>query len=276
MAVKVTAIVSAYCGAYEFLQGRIENLLSQRPDPEVIVVCQRGSPEYVIVESFPRRPNLWLIDTGGIPTIYRAWNLAAEIASGEYITNANSDDWVYPGGFEALSDALDAHPDADVAYSFSDIIRDVGGLPVNRYEWIDGGLEELRERCFLGPMPMWRASLHREKGYRFDESLHVAGDYDFWLRVASGGGLFYRVKRATGAYLRRSDSRERREPLRALVETARVRSRWAEPEWPYYGPGGNIVKPTQSDIQEDRSQGGEAAYLSLPVARNVAADLQER
>jgi glycosyltransferase involved in cell wall biosynthesis len=222
---KVTAIISAYF-AEEYLKGRIENLLAQDPRPEVIVVCAFQSQEAEIVQTvIGSGREIAVVFTIGIPTIYEAWNLAIEIATGDYITNANSDDRLYPGALKILSRALDENPEIAIAYGDDDIVNEIGGDPVNRHQWIEGDLDVLRQVCFLGPMPMWRKSLHDKYGV-FDEAMKSSGDYEFWLRMASRGERMKHIPRAIGAYLKRKDSVERRESLRTIWETARARSRY--------------------------------------------------
>ena len=221
---KVTAIVSAYF-AEQYLAGRIENLLHQKPQPEIIVVCQYRSPEWKITEDYST--TVVRVGTADIPTIYGAWNIGIKNASGEYLTNANSDDRLYPGALQYLASALDESPWLGVAYANADIVEEIGGPPVGRMDLMSGGFSELLERCFVGPMPMWRRSLHEEYGY-FDAKMKSAGDYEFWLRLAKSEVLFGYGHRAIGAYLRRRNSAERREPLRTLWETARARSRYRE------------------------------------------------
>jgi len=217
----VTAIVSAY-HAIKYLEGRIDNLLSQNPIPQVVVVAQAGSMECSIAGDWP----VTLLQTAGIPTIYQAWNEAIKEARNDYIVVANSDDRFYPGALEVLADDLDANPHFALCYADCDVVHSIGGDPVNRYQWAEGGFEELLEVCFVGPMPMWRRSLHYTYGY-FDEAMKSAGDYEFWLRITKQGERLHHIKRSVGAYLARRDSAERREPLRTIWETARARSRYA-------------------------------------------------
>lgn len=223
---KVSAIVSAYFSA-AFLAGRIDNLLDQDPQPEIVAVCQEGSEDARILRG---RKDVTVIYTANIPTIYQAWNLAIRQAQGDYLTNANTDDRHYTGALGLLARALDEHPEISVVYGDNDIVREIDGDPVNRHQWIDADLPTLRQVCCVGPMPMWRRALHDEYGY-FDAEMHSAGDYEFWLRLASGGARFLHLPRAVGAYMKRRDSAERRESLRTLWETARARSRYAEEPW---------------------------------------------
>lgn len=219
---KISAIVSAYY-AERYLDGRLENLLAQTPKPEVIVVCKVESQEHVIASKYDVR----LVLTQNIPTIYDAWNMAITEATGEYITNANCDDRLYPFALAKLSEALDKHPQYSIAYSDCDIVDTIGGKPIGRYEWLEGDIEQLLAGCFLGPCPMWRKSLHDKHGM-FDAEMHAAGDYEYWLRLSKAGEKFYHLKQATGAYLNRQDSAEHRTKLRSIWETARARGRYRE------------------------------------------------
>jgi glycosyltransferase involved in cell wall biosynthesis len=232
---KVSALVSAYY-AEQYIEGRMQNLLAQKPQPEIIAVCQRNSGEHRALMHFEDLGQVKLILTDDIPTIYAAWNMAIEAATGEYLTNANCDDRLYPGALGKLSQALDVHKKYAVAYSDIDVVPEIGAPPVDRYVWAEGGLEQLLIGCFLGPMPMWRKSLHEKYGL-FDGEMHSAGDYEFWLRLAHGGEKFYHVKEVTGVYLDRPNSAEKRTKLRSIWEQARAKGRyrqgvtqWKKPE----------------------------------------------
>lgn len=217
---KISAIVSAYY-AETFLQGRLENLMQQTVKPQIVVVCQKDSEEHSVTKKFEAD----LILTEDVPTVYAAWNKGLLISEGEYITNANCDDRLHPVALERLAQELDAHPQCAVAYSNVAIVEKPDGPVVGQYQWAEGGLAKLLEGCFLGPMPMWRRKLHEKYGM-FDESLHSAGDYEFWLRLASRGEKFRHIKEVLGVYLNRKDSVEHRELIRSTWETARVRARY--------------------------------------------------
>lgn len=217
---RISAIVSAYY-AEPYLAGRIENLLEQKPKPEIIVVCQRDSKEHEISKGY----DVVIVLTDDIPTIYKAWNMGIEKAKSEFITNANSDDRLYKGAFQSMIETFEKDKRIGVVYPDVDIVQEIDGAPVGRFTWNEGGLDELVKGCFIGPMPMWKAELHRKFGM-FDETYHVAGDYEFWLRLASRGVKFRRYAEPLGAYTRRKKGAELREPLRTTWETARARSKY--------------------------------------------------
>lgn len=222
----VTAIISAYY-AEQYLAGRIDNLLGQTLVPEIIVVCQKGSQEgYIATFPYWHNKQVEIIETEGIPTIYAAWNLALAQAQGEFVTNANCDDRLRPNALEILAHELATHPRYAVAYGDQEIVEKLDGPVAGKYEWIEGGYPELMRGCFMGPMPMWRRSLHDTYGV-FDDSMHIAGDYEFWCRIASHGERFFHIRGVVGTYLKRENSAEHREPLRAAWETARIRARYS-------------------------------------------------
>jgi glycosyltransferase involved in cell wall biosynthesis len=230
---KVSAIVSAYY-AEMYLSGRIDNLLDQSLTPEVIVICQADSKEELIAGQYE---GVKIITTDNIPPVYEAWNIGIKQASGEYITTANSDDRLYDNALLTLADVLDKNPKYALAYGNQDIVTEIDAESKERFEWAEGGIKELIETgCFVGPMPMWRKSLHEKYGYFLESEILrngeeykylVASDYEFWMRLAQGGELFYHQRgKSIGKYLKSNNGREHREKNRTIWETARVRSKY--------------------------------------------------
>ena len=219
----VSALVSAYYSE-EFLEGRLVNLLEQDGPPEVLVVCQKGSPEAVIAKDFDVR----VIVTPGIPTIGVAWNIAIRAASRDYCVVANTDDRFIPGGLKLMSDVLDNNP--DVGYVFSDVhIADRGFTTLwhNRGRLLSGGVVKnaaalLKQRYFCGPMPMWRRDLHTIHGW-YNEDYIVASDYDWVLRLAEAGIGIYWLDKSAGVYQVRHDSLEKRNGKACRYESMRIR-----------------------------------------------------
>jgi GT2 family glycosyltransferase len=226
---KVTAIVSAYHD-HTFLEKRINNLRFQQPSPEIIIVCKQGSNEWNIANDYA---DVHIIPTENIPTIYKAWNMSIEQTKTPYVTNANCDDMLYPSALAIMQQTLDDFPDcalvyADCNYADKNGItswkRPVGMLPC------PGGKKniynELKRACFIGSMPMWRANLHDKYGY-FDDQMMVCGDYDFWMRLAKSGELFYYIDRPLGIYAYREESLYNRNKQVASYEVSKILERYA-------------------------------------------------
>lgn len=219
----VAALVSAYfCTKY--LQGRIENLLSQTLVPLVVITCEAGSKEEEIARSFNAPvEDMIIITTPGVPTVYDAWNLGIQASESKYLTSANSDDRHVTDGIETLFKVLERNANIPVAYPDVNRVREIGGEPFGRFEWLEGDIDLLIQGCFLGPMPMWRRSAHAKYGL-FDPAYTSAGDYEFWMRLSSAKEKFKHVGTVLGDHLEREDALEHRSPVRAAWETARARS----------------------------------------------------
>ena len=220
----VSAIVSAYYSE-KYLKGRLENLRDQTLVPQIVVICQFDSAEMKIAVEFQHSHEMLISPTPDIPTVYEAWNIGLGSCSGEYITSANSDDRLDPDAIRLLSKTLDKHKDYAVAYPDVNRVDKIGGAPIGSFVWKEGQFGELMSGCFVGPMPMWRKSLHEKYGF-FDGEYASAGDYEFWLRIAYGGEKFKHVNRILGDHLERPAALEHRSPIRTTWETARARAKY--------------------------------------------------
>jgi glycosyltransferase involved in cell wall biosynthesis len=212
---RVSAIVSTY-NARRFIGNCLEDLEAQTlADQTEIIVVDSGSEENEadIVRAYQHRyENIRYLRTTERETIYGAWNRGIELASGEFITNANSDDRHSKDAFERMVTVLDQRP--DVALVYADVLKTgvenqtfdkcTPSGRIRWYDWDRGAL--LQKGCFIGPQPMWRKKVHEVFG-GFDEALVSSGDYEFWLRISQLFN-FYHIGNALGLYLERNDSVE--------------------------------------------------------------------
>lgn len=232
----VSAIVSAYY-ADEFLQGRLEDLDMQvGVKVQAIVVCQEDSAEDRIASAFePMNMRMDVIRTVDVPTVYGAWNLGIESADAPFITNANSDDRLNPNAFRIMSDILRGRPDIDLVYGWCYISWGVKGFfefvgenpqdalvpgrvpeKPGYFTWPPHDRSLLVRGCYIGPQPMWRATLHQRFG-TFQDLFQSAGDWDFWLRVA-GESNFLLIPAFLGVYTARPGGLELSDHDRAVRE----------------------------------------------------------
>jgi glycosyltransferase involved in cell wall biosynthesis len=236
---KVTAIVSTY-SAERFMRGCFEDLVAQTIFPQIeVIVVDAASPqnERSIVEEFQRRhPNIRYLRTEQREPLYAAWNRAIRLARGEYLTNANTDDRHAPHALETLAQALDAHPEAGVAYASTAITAQenasLGSAPTKgRFKARQFDRHRLFHDCMPGPQPMWRRELHERFGL-FDETFVSAGDYEFWLRI-SAETKFLHVPEVLGLFLQSPQSISNRNAEQGLRESEIARDR----HWPAaWGP----------------------------------------
>jgi glycosyltransferase involved in cell wall biosynthesis len=227
----VTAIVSAY-NSERFMRGCLEDLTGQsafvQGKVEVIVV-DSGSPqrEREIVREFQDRfPTIRYLRTEQRESVYAAWNRGIKVASGKYLTNANTDDRHKHDAFERMASVLEMKP--DVALVYADVIKTATENETfdqcnatGCFRWHDWDRKVLLSQgCFIGPQPMWRRSVHDRYGY-FDENLVTSGDYEFWLRISQNFD-FYHIRLPLGLYLERPDSIEHRNWELRKTEDARI------------------------------------------------------
>jgi hypothetical protein len=174
--------------------------------------------------------------TDNVPTVYHAWNLGISVARGKYITNANTDDRRHVDSMRVCAEVLDGRPDIDVVYhdqyiswenlDWLGFTKKYAGheLQAGRNEgkpgyftWADYNRGVLGLGCFLGPMPMWRRSLHQRFGL-FNSSMQSAGDYEFWLRVSGENNMLH-LPWFGGVYRARLDGIELGNPLQSAEES---------------------------------------------------------
>lgn len=192
----ITALVSGYYSE-EWIETRLINLRQQ--DCEIILVCQSGSVEQEIGLQYGLKPIL----TYDVPSLYAAWNMAIKQSTGDFLVVANTDDRFYTGALEKMHSRLVA-TGADICYSDYDITN---GKNIMRKEGRHHRASDIFTTCFIGPMPMWRKSLHERVGM-FDESFIIAGDWEFWIRCVKGGAQLSYLPESIGMYRNRPLSLE--------------------------------------------------------------------
>ncbi len=192
----VSAIVSTY-NSENFIHDCLEDLEKQTISEKVeIIVIDSGSQqnEGLIVKEFQKKyNNIKYIKTEKRETIYAAWNRGIKIATGKYITNANTDDRHRPDALEIMAKALDANQDKVMVYANQVEVSETDGRRVAVGERINGEFSRDRlfsGQCFPGSQPMWRKEVHNVLGY-FDEGFMISGDYEFWFRLTQKYNFLY-------------------------------------------------------------------------------------
>lgn len=206
MMVKVSAIISTY-NSERFLRGRLDNLLQQ-------TLYQRGELEIIVVNAGSRQGEDYIIrEYLGCVTyihslrepIYVSWNRGIALAKGEYITNANADDrYTRVDALDVMAKTLDGYPVNEIVYADAVVVGENGAASnkapyFGKIEWPEFDKKLLLQGYYGGPNPMWRKALHTQYGL-FDESYHLAGDYEFALRLAANGVKFEHIPQILTAF----------------------------------------------------------------------------
>lgn len=267
----LSAIVSTYASE-RFLRGCLDDLLHQTiADAIEIVVVDADSPqnEQAIVADYTRNhDNIVYVRAPQREPLYASWNRGIRIARGKYVTNANTDDRHRRDGLERLVGALENDPSAALAYADVAVtLRENATLdemrPIVFYRWPDYDRRSLFRVGYCGPQPVWRRELHDRYGW-FDDSLRIAGDYDFWLRLAAGGERFVHIAEPLGLYLASPASIEHRDPRRNFDEAELVRERHWRAEWGQRPrPRGFFLHPDFGNIARELLRGRLAPVAEL-------------
>jgi len=233
----VSALVSTY-KSERFMRGCLEDLVAQTIFPQIeVIVIDSASPENegAVVQEFQKvHPNIRYLRTLQRESLYAAWNRAIALATGRYLTNANTDDRHAPEAFGKLASCLDRHPAIGVVYATT-AITNVENQPfeaaprTGKFKARRFDRRRLFWDCLPGPQPMWRKELHDRFGL-FDDTFAVAGDYEFWLRI-SGSVQFGHIRECLGVFLASSGSLAHSSSTRTDLEAESARDRHWPKEW---------------------------------------------
>lgn len=229
------ALVSMYKGA-DFVVGCVEDLIGQtafeRGRMEVLLIdsASPGDEHRLVRQHIRRHLNLLYVRSIDRESLYRAWNRGACVSQARYLSNANLDDRHRKDFFERLALDLDRHPQVQLVYPAQYLTSNANEPfhdhePVRSWAWPDYTLDQLRIGNHVGSQPMWRRSLHERIGW-FEERYRIAGDYDFWCRIAHRAGPLMLHPVHVGLYYFNGSGIEHGDPLRSEVEVAEICHRY--------------------------------------------------
>ncbi|HVU37577.1 MAG TPA: glycosyltransferase family 2 protein [Opitutales bacterium] len=158
-----------------------------------------------------------------------AVNRGLRESRGEIIAWINSDDYYLPEALPAVLEAFAANPTVEVIYgnarNVDEAGRDRGPHPVEPWSYA-----ALADRCFLcQPAVFFRRSVVEKAGC-LDESLKLALDYEYWLRLGKTRA-FLHLPRDLAANRVHAASKTSRLPVQgrreALLVSHRHTGRWS-------------------------------------------------
>jgi len=229
---KVSIITSVFKGD-RYIRPFLEDITRQTIFPlcELILInphSTTGHEEPVIREYMTQYPNIIYKKLNSDPGLYQCWNLAIQIAGGEYITNANVDDRRSPEHLAKHLQVLEANPDVDVACAAIKVTQGINetwekntAYTIWYQEFIQGESAEysgpqnffqtkdkngvktgkIISNNFPHCMPVWRKQVHDQNGYFDQQKYGTSADWEFWLRCANNGSKFKLIKEPLGLYL---------------------------------------------------------------------------
>lgn len=201
----VSVIIPNYNHA-PYLRERIESVLAQKMDDmEVILLDDRSTDmSRDIIDSYRSHPKVSHVvcNDNNSGSTFAQWKRGLSLARGRYVWIAESDDSADDRFLSTLVPLLEAHPEAVMAFSGSQMI-DSDGLPIDGLDWdrykpgqdateIYAG-DELIRRKLLWTADVYNASMvvfRRDAAPAIEDaqlSMRYCGDWLFWVNLAQNG-----------------------------------------------------------------------------------------
>ncbi|PZM14876.1 glycosyltransferase [Rhizobium tubonense] len=170
-----------------FIRASIDSVLSQSYENVELVVMDGASTDETveILKSYGDKIR-WISepDKGQADAI----NKGMQKVGGDILAYLNSDDILLPGALEKAVAYFNDHPECDMIYGNADYIDEDGNI-TGLYTTAEFTFERLMQDCCVcQPAAFWRRRIAERTG-PFNAELQTAMDYDYWLRIASGGGI---------------------------------------------------------------------------------------
>ncbi len=202
---RVSVIIPNYNHA-AFLQQRIASVLNQNfQDFEVILLDDCSTDDSrVILEKYRHAPQVshLIYNEKNSGSTFLQWEKGFELATGEYIWIAESDDYCELSFLEKLVSALDSYTNAGVAYCQSFRVNENGNEINDFRQWKDKdwpelfyieGKEMALEHFLNGrAIPNASTSLFRKSVIPKSDyftTFKYSGDIIFWLGILSQSGI---------------------------------------------------------------------------------------
>lgn len=163
---------------------------------EVVVVNASGRPHRALGDRCGRFP-LRLVDPGQPLARPHAANLAMDSARGDWLMFLDDDDLIDADHVQRLRDALAQAPDRAVAYAGVRVLKADGTLQAVIDEPFDAQRFWLANYLPIHAVLFARRLLQPD--LRFDETMAVYEDWDFWFRL-SRTQAFLHVQGVTASY----------------------------------------------------------------------------
>lgn len=211
----VSIIIPSYNHAL-YLQERIESILNQSFQNFEVIILDDKSPDdsHKIIEKYENHPKVshCIINKKNSGSTFSQWNKGLELAKGELIWIAESDDIADHEFLATLVPQFEKNPKLVLAYSQSYRMNATGEItgtwksqtdPLDleyfNQDFTQDGLHYIeRFLCHENTIPNASAVLFKKQAYfnlgETNPNLKYIGDWDIWMKIVSQGELFFRVK----------------------------------------------------------------------------------
>lgn len=200
----ISVIIPAF-NAADYISRAVQSVLVQTRLADEIIVVDDGSTDdtYALVARFGAPVRLIAQANRGVSA---ARNRGLDSAHGDYVLFLDADDEILPRSLELLGRYLDEHSEADAVYSDGYFI-DSSGRPIMRFSEHRAGnftgriLDQmvLYANLIIAKSCLYRLGCLTDHGFRFDEELAIAEDWDFNIRLSQFANFGY-IDKPTALY----------------------------------------------------------------------------
>jgi glycosyltransferase involved in cell wall biosynthesis len=178
----LVTIVTPTLNQGAFIEQTIRSVRSQTYTHFEHIVVDGGSTDGtldILREHQGEYPMRWTSEPDA--GMYDAINKGMRLARGDILCYLNSDDLYFPWTLEAVVEAFDQHPEADLVCGDALGVFDESGAEDLRFQPVARFENLLHGGHLIQPSVFWRRRVYEALG-DFDASLRLAGDLDWWLK----------------------------------------------------------------------------------------------
>ena len=200
----LVSVMIPYYNCEQYIAETIASVEAQHyPNIEIIIVDDGSREESAafLAGLLESKPSIRL-STQNNQGVAAARNHAARLAKGEYFLFLDADDQILPDYIQKSVAVLESNPNCKLVYPLAEFFdAKEGTWQLPPYEGIKS---LLTGNCFPSSVSMHRAADFKALG-GFDENLTTHEDWDFWIRLLSGGGKVYQIPEVLFRYRKRRD-----------------------------------------------------------------------
>ena len=187
----VSVVMPAFNESPDMIKGAINSILEQTYKNIELHIYDDSTLEKTraVIDAFCEDPRVTIHRSDKRTGFIKSLNLGLEASKGKYIARMDADDYSFPDRLEKEVGFLEAHPGVMIAGGQMNIMDREGNItsfrayPTNAWSFFFFS-------CVRNPMAHPTVMMRRDivdQGYRYDETLRMSEDLDFWLRLMNDG-----------------------------------------------------------------------------------------
>ena len=198
MNVPTLSVITPSFNSAEFLEDALLSVVRQQgPCVEHIVMdCASTDNTLEILNRFPHVQWISEPDTGQSDAINKGFLRA----TGDLMGWLNADDYYLPGGLEAIADAAERHPEADVIYGDCVFVDSAGKIVRSKVEHDFDPAILMYFGCYIPSTSTFIRRRVIDSGLLLNCDYRVCMDFEYFARLAHTGCKFHYVPHFIAAF----------------------------------------------------------------------------